>query len=88
MRQNQASHHPSDPANRAMSQCTTCKYHVFGAMVPIPTGKPDEPPVITAMGWCYRYPPQVTGQGMSSSPPVKSETTWCGEWKLKAITKP
>lgn len=70
-----------------MNHCTTCKYHVHGAMVPVPTGKPDEPPVLTAMGWCYRYPPQVTGQGMSSSPPVKSETTWCGEFKAQSGRK-
>lgn len=69
-----------------MNLCTTCKFHVFGAMVPIPAPHPEEPPVMTAMGWCYRYPPQVTGQGMSSSPPVKSETTWCGEWK--AVREP
>lgn len=67
-----------------MNHCTTCKYHVFGADIAI---NPEEPLRLTRMGWCYRYPPQVTGQGMSSSPPVKSETTWCGEFKAQSGRK-
>lgn len=60
-----------------MKACKDCLFHVAGAK--LEDGR--------KIGFCYRYPPQIYAANSSASPPVLSETTWCGEFKLKPKSK-
>lgn len=38
-------------------------------------------------GFCFRYPPTVTGEGKSSAPVVTADKSWCGEFKRRGWFK-
>lgn len=66
-----------------MTTCEKCFFFRDGVVIQIP-GPPQpegEPPVFvpTLMGWCYRFPPQVTGPGSSAQSVVKG-AGGCGEF--------
>lgn len=61
--------------------CGTCSFH-DPAPAPGKNGLGEE----VTVGFCMRYPPQITVQGASSYPTVGSETNWCGEYVVSPAT--
>jgi hypothetical protein len=56
-------------------RCDTCKFWKFSGIMGDSGHK----------GWCRRYPPVVSFQGLVAVPmvPQTNERQWCGEWQQK-----
>lgn len=58
-----------------MNRCSACKFHEAQGEGKDGHGNP------APVGFCMRFPPQVSIQGTASFPIVGSETNWCGEFR-------